>query len=98
MYGYHIEKALGAFSASPALSGVQLEELDSCLSGVWFGGLGPNYAQATDEQAVNRQLATDAAISQQFGANAAVSTNQLTTAFDDGAISQGNPAVCVHDA
>ncbi len=98
MYGYHVEKALGAFAASPALSGVQLEELDSCLSGVWFGGLGPNYAQATDEQAVNRQLATDAAISQQFGANAAVSTTQLTTAFDDGAISQGNPAVCVHDA
>ena len=95
LYGYHIENAIGMFSPSAGLTPVDLQEIDSCLSGVYFGYYLFSKEQAGDEQAVNRQLAADAAASGRSGSAATVTADQLTNAFNHGILAQGNFEQCL---
>jgi hypothetical protein len=81
LYSYHVENALGAFSKS--YSAVQLKEMDSCLSGVFFsrvaGALG-----AQDESSVNAYLAQQAQTVGTSAGTGGVSADDLSTAFNKG--------------
>lgn len=94
LYGYHVENALGAFTHG--YTGAQLEEMDSCFSGVYFYyAEGQGLLQPTDEEGVNKLLAVSApAAGTTAGANA-VTAAELATAFNKGILSNLNPAVCV---
>jgi putative neutral zinc metallopeptidase len=95
LYGYHIENAIGMLSPSAGLTPIDLEEIDSCLSGVYFGYYLFGKEEAGDEQAVNRQLAADAAASGQSDSAATVTADQLTNAFNHGILTQGDFEGCL---
>jgi hypothetical protein len=96
VYGYHIENVLGALS-DPDLTPTQLAVMDSCFSGTYFYYLeAENLLQPGDENAVNQVLASIPRVSggPQIPPNAATA-DQLTAAFNQGILSQGNAAVCL---
>lgn len=95
LYGYHIENALGAFQKN--YTSAQLEEMDSCFSGVFFGA-GSGSLQAADEQSVNSYMAQQAQPSAGSGQGGATAAD-LTAAFNKGLTSvvggQPHPKVCL---
>ena len=96
IYGYHVENVLGAFSQSAGLSPVQLAEMDSCFSGVYFYYLQAEHALGPgDEAAVNKLLGPDRGRLHLPGSASSVTNDQLTTAFNVGIESQGNASVCL---
>ncbi len=97
LYGYHVENALGAFQKGYTTA--QLEEMDSCFSGLAFAG-GAGSLQASDEQSVNSYLALEATTTgTSAGSGGAVSADELTASFNKGFTSvvggKANPQVCV---
>jgi hypothetical protein len=89
LYGYHVENALGAFGAG--LSAAELQQLDSCLSGVYFYSIQGNLT-AGDQAAVNTILAKKAAPT---GTPGGLTATDLTSAFNQGILSQGRAQVCL---
>ncbi len=93
LYGYHVENAIGAFSKG--FSNAQLEEMDSCFSGVYFYyAESEGYLQPADEQGVNNLLAAEAPSSSGSAAGA-VTASELAQWFNKGILSNLNAKVCL---
>ncbi len=92
LYGYHIENALGALGGG--YSRAALQKLDSCLSGVYFYSIQGNLTTG-DQAAVNTILAEKAAPASGASGGAGASATDLTSAFNQGILSQGRAQVCL---
>lgn len=93
LYGYHVENAVGAFQKG--YTNAQLEEMDSCFSGVYFYyAESEGYLQPTDEQGVDNLLVAEAPAGAGTSSGS-VTSAQLATAFNKGILSNLNPKVCL---
>jgi predicted metalloprotease len=94
LYGYHVENAIGAFNHG--YSGAQLEEMDSCFSGIYFYYAESNgYLQPTDEEGVNKLLALEAPAAGTGTSAGSVTAQDLAAAFNKGILSNLKPGVCI---
>jgi hypothetical protein len=87
LYGFHVLNSVGAFNSG--LSGAQLQEADSCLSGHYFhDAFASNrqvHLEASDEDAVNKFLAAEGAPAGSTQSQGAATADQLTNSFNKGA-------------
>ena len=86
LYGFHVLNALGALQAG--LSGAQLEEIDTCLTGHYFryANVAKNQLTHADEVAVNNFLALKGGAAGTAAGPGAASTADLTAWFDKGVL------------
>jgi Putative neutral zinc metallopeptidase len=103
LYGYHVENAVGAFNSGAGITPANLEQIDACFSGTYFENwLAPSpnhpiHVSAGDQRAVDQLLAGQAAAPGTPAGPGVVTADQLTAAFNKGAIS-AHPKACLPNA
>jgi predicted metalloprotease len=92
LYGFHVEKAIGALSDSN-LTAADLSKMDSCFSGLYFWSI-QSHLNATDEAAINKFIAETAPPGSQGSSNTATAAD-LTAAFNKGILANGQLSACL---